>query len=232
MLQDIFAPDSDGHLTQFWSQVAAGAVCTLSDGSGAAANKPIDGTEFVAGRAVLLLLSDGGEVCDVVGCGHGDGPHPEATEGSVVIEQRAVLGVGVEQVERVRASGEAAFDVLEEAAQDGPFKGMEEKGDGGCLGQRVQRGVGEVQGERSQRVGLDIMPPEFNIGMSDGNERWVKLDAFHAQERNLRGQQHGAALAGADVEKDGLLDGLRRSLIDPDIEQAAQDTWSDAIVGG
>ncbi len=62
---------------------------------GFAASEAVDGAEFVAGGAVFLLLGDGGEVGDVVGGGHGDGTHPEAGEGGVVVEVGVVLGVGV-----------------------------------------------------------------------------------------------------------------------------------------
>ncbi len=80
--------------------------------------KAIDGAEFVAGRAVLFLLCDGSEVGDMVGGCHGDGAHPEAREGGMAVEERVVLGVGVEEVEWVRVCSEGFFDVLEEAAED------------------------------------------------------------------------------------------------------------------
>lgn len=48
--------------------------------------------------------------------------------------------------------------------------------------------------------------PEGDIGGGDACEVGIELDAFDAEEGELRGQEHGAAFAGADVEEDGALD--------------------------
>ncbi len=51
--------------------------------------------------------------------------------------------------------------------------------------------------------------------MGDAGEGGVELDAFDAEERVLGGEEEGAALAGADVEEDGLFDGLRVGAVEP-----------------
>ena len=56
---------------------------------------------FVAGGAVLFLLGDFGEVAEVVGGGHGDAAVPDESEGGVVVEEGAVFGVGVDEIEGV-----------------------------------------------------------------------------------------------------------------------------------
>ncbi len=104
----------------------------------------VDGAELVAGAAVLFLLSDGGQVSDVVGGGHGDGTHPDAGEGGMAVEEGVVLGVDVEKVERVRLGGEGLFDVAEEAAEDRELEGVEEEGEGRFDGERMFGRVGVV----------------------------------------------------------------------------------------
>lgn len=126
----------------------------LWGGVGDAAFKAIDGAAFVAGGAVFFLIGDGGEVGEMVGGGHGDGAHPEAGEGGVVVEERVVLGVCVEEVKGFGMSGLGGFDVADEAAEEGEFEGVEEEGEGGLGGERVGGGVGvvEVKGREGVRV--------------------------------------------------------------------------------
>ena len=156
-----------------------------SAGLGAAAGVAVDGAELVAGGAVLLLLSDGGQVGDVVGGGHGDAAHPEAGEGGVVVEQGVVLGVGVDEVERRGMLRAGFFDVAEEAAEDGQLEGVEEEGQSGLGGDGVERGVGVVQLDGRECVSGGIKRPEGDVGLGDGGERGVELDAFDAEERML-----------------------------------------------
>ena len=107
----------------------------------------VDGAELVAGGAVLFLLGDGCEVGQVVGGGHGDRTHPEAGEGRMAVEQGAVLGVGVEQVEGAGIGGEGGFDVAQEAAEDGQLEWVEEEGERGFGWQGMAGGVGVVEDE-------------------------------------------------------------------------------------
>jgi len=65
----------------------------------AAAAVAVDGALFVAGGAVVFLLGDGGEVGGVVLGGHGYGAEEEASEGGMLVENFAALGVDVEEVE-------------------------------------------------------------------------------------------------------------------------------------
>ncbi len=181
----------------------------------AAAFESVDGAEFVAGGAVLFLLRDGGEVGEMVGGCHGDGACPEAGEGGMAVEQGVVLGVGVQEVKWVGVAGEGALDVFEEAAKDGEFKRVKEEGERGRGGERVGGGVGVVKGEGSEGVGERVVAPEVDVGLRDGGEERVELDAFDAEKGKLRGEQHGTAFASADVEEDGLLDGLRCGALEP-----------------
>jgi hypothetical protein len=206
----------------------------------AAAGELIDRTQLVAGGTVLFLIGDGGEIGDVIGRCHGDWAHPQASEGGMAIEQRTVLGVGVEQIEGsgVSARGLRGLDVAQEAAQDGEFEGMKEEGDGGFERQRVGGGVGVMQEQGSQRVGERVALPEGDVAASGLGERGVELDAFDAQEGMLRGEQHGAAFTGADVEEYRALDiaralaGWEHGAVEPAIEQTVQDAGGDAVVGG
>ncbi len=119
-----------------------------------AAFQAVNGAEFVAGRAVFLLLGDGGEVGGVVGGGHGDEAGPEAGEGGVVVEVGVVFGVDVEEVEGLWIVGDGLFYVAEEAAQDRKFEGVEEEGEGGLGGEGMGGGVGVMEDEGREGVGL------------------------------------------------------------------------------
>jgi hypothetical protein len=204
------------------------------------ASKPIDRAELVAGRAVFFLFGDGGEIGDVIGRCHGDRTYPQAGEGGMAIEQRTMLGVGVEQVEGsgLWARGLGALDVSQETAEDGELEGMKEEGEGGLERQRMRGGVGVMQEQRGERMGERVALPEGDVAASGLGERGVELDAFDAQEGMLRGEQHGAAFAGADVEEHGALDSARelagreRAAVEPAIEQAMKDAGRDAVVSG
>jgi hypothetical protein len=51
--------------------------------------------------------------------------------------------------------------------------------------------------------------------LGDVGEGGVELDAFHAEEGVLGGEEEGATFAGADVEEDGLVDGLGVGAVEP-----------------
>ncbi len=51
-------------------------------------------------------------------------------------------------------SGLRGLDVTEEAAEEGEFEGVEEKGEGGFEGEGVGGCVGVMEGERGEGVGL------------------------------------------------------------------------------
>ena len=57
------------------------------------------------------------------------------------------------------------------------------------------------------------------VGLEDGEEggEEVELDAFHAEEGELRGEEEGSAFARAYVEEDGLFDGLGGGALEPDV---------------
>jgi len=143
----------------------------------------------------------------VVGGGHGDAADPEAGEGGVVVEEGVVLGVGVDEVEGCGVGGAGVLDVAEEAAEDGQLEGVKEECEGRRGGDGVEGGVGVVELDGREGVGGGVLRPERDVGLGDVGEGLVELDAFDAEERVLRGEEAGAAFAGADVEEDGLLDG-------------------------
>ncbi len=179
------------------------------------------------------MLGDGFQVGDVVCGGHGDAAHPKAGEGGMVVEEGVVLGVGVDEIEGSGVVGAAGFDVAEEAAEEGEFEGVEEEGEGGLGRKRVAGGVGVVELDGSQGVGGGVLFPEGDVGLGDGGEVGVELDAFDAEEGVLRGEEDGSAFAGTDVEEDGAVDGgLGVGLLEPMVDEAGEDAWSYAVVGG
>ena len=56
-----------------------------------AASKAVDRALFVAGRAVFLLLGDGGEIGGMVFRRHGNRPKEEAGEGGMAVEDSPAL---------------------------------------------------------------------------------------------------------------------------------------------
>jgi len=99
----------------------------------------VDGALFVAGGAVVFFAGamaarSGGVVLG----GHGYGAEEEASEGGVLVEDFAALGVDVEEVEGGWGSAgfrcEAGFDAAEKELEDGGFEGVEEEGEGGGSG--------------------------------------------------------------------------------------------------
>ena len=74
--------------------------------------------------------------------------------------------------------------------------------------------------------------PKGDVSFGDGCEVGVELDAFHAEEGELGGEEQGAAFAGAYVEEDGLFDGLGSGALEPDVQQTMEDRGSHTVVGG
>jgi hypothetical protein len=206
----------------------------------AAAGIAVDGALFVAGGTVLLLFGDGREVCDVVFGGHGHRAEEETGEGGVLVEYGAALRVDVEDVEGDSRGagpfGKTGFDAAKEQLQDGGFEGMEEKGESG--------GAAEVEGEsvllveldgrelRGSGVGGMGFDPEIEIALSDVGHLGIQLDADDLFERQLAGDQHGATLAGADVDEGVVVDGVGRDCLAPEVDERAQDAGRDTVVGG
>ena len=85
----------------------------------------------------------------------------------------------------------------------GSSKGWKRKATMGASGRGWVVGVGVVEDERREGFGGGIAEPEVDVGLRDAGEGFVELDAFGAEEGELRGEEQGAAFAGADVEEDG-----------------------------
>src|ERR1700727_1199906 len=96
------------------------------------------------------------------------------------IENRVVLGVHVEQIERTRMCSEVFFDVAEESAQQAIFKGMKEMCDQRLLWQRHARCVVFVQNKWSEQRGLLRALPERDVAARDVCKFRIELDTFDA----------------------------------------------------
>ena len=121
----------------------------------------------------------------------------------------------------------------------GSSKGWKRKARVGLGGEWVPGGVGVVKRDGAEGVGGGVVLPEGDVGRGDAGEVGVELDAFDAEEGVLRGEEEGAAFAGADVEEDGALDvagGVGRGggggALQPDVDDALEDAGGDAVVGG
>jgi len=124
------------------------------------------------------------------------------------------------------------LDATEKAAEDGQLKGVKEEGQGGLGGEEVAKGVSVVEGDGRELGGVRGALPDFDIGEGDAGESAVELNAFDAQKGEARGEQAGAAFAGANVKKDGLGDRRKgREALQPEIEKRLQDAGGDTVVG-
>ena len=73
--------------------------------------------------------------------------------------------------------------------------------------------------------------PECDVAACNAGEFWVELDAFDAEEGILGGDEHRASFAGAHIEKNRALNRCERmKLLQPEIEQRAQNAGRDAVV--
>ena len=172
--------------------------------------------------------------------GHGYGAEEEASEGGVLVENFAALGVDVEEVEGewggAGAFGEAGFDAAEKELENRGFEGVEEEGEGG--------GAGEVEGEdvlfveadggdgRGGGVGCVGGEPVIEVELCDVGEGGVELDADDLVEGKLAGDEHGAALAGTDVDEGVVGDGVGWVGGAPEVDEGAEDAGCDSVVGG
>jgi hypothetical protein len=201
-----------------------------------AAGVAVDGALFVAGGAVLFLLGDGGEIGDVVFGGHGYGAEEETGEGGVLVEDGAALGVDVEDVEGVAASGELGFDAAEKELEDGGFEGVEEEGEGGGAGQVEGEGVLLVELDGGEGLGGGVscvgFAPEVDIALGYVGHLRIELDADDFVEGEFAGDEHGSAFAGADVEEGVAVDGVGWDGLAPVADEGAEDAGGDAVVGG
>ncbi len=154
----------------------------------------------------------------------------------MLVEDGAALGVDVEDVKRVAASGELGFDAAEEELEDGGFEGVEEEGEGGGAGEVEGEGVLLVEldgGEwRGGRVGCVGFAPEGEIALGDVSHGGVELDADDLVEGEFAGDQHGSAFAGTDVEEGVAVDGVGWDGLAPEADEGAEDAGGDAVVGG
>ncbi len=72
-----------------------------------------------------------------------------------------------------------------------------------------------------------------DVGLGDGGEAGVELDADDLVEGGFGGDEEGAAFAGADVEEGVAVDGEGwGGAVDPQVDDAAEDGGGDAVVGG
>jgi hypothetical protein len=71
-----------------------------------------------------------------------------------MVDERVVLGVDVEKIERARVSCEVLFDVAKKAAEEAVFEGMEEVREDGFIGQRLASGVGLAEYKWREDGGL------------------------------------------------------------------------------
>ena len=165
---------------------------------------------------------------------HGDVLTEELGECRIAVDHVGALGVDVEQVQRARPPGELRLDPPQQLLQHRRLEGVEEKEQRGRLRQlEVQRVLfdnldrGQACGGRVLAVGAC---PVLHILPRDGCHLWVQLDAGDLAKAVLAGNQQGAPLARAHVDKDVILDWVRRPARAPGADQRAQNAGRNAVV--
>ena len=156
----------------------------------------------------------------------------------MIVEEVAALGVDVEDVEGRGGGvlGELGFDAVEEGFEDGRLEGVEEEEEGGGGGEVEVEGVllEEVDGGEAWGGGVGGVEgaPVGEVLGGDGGHGGVELDADDLVEGELRGDEDGAAFAGADVDEGVVMDGVGWEGAEPEVDEGAEDAGGDAVVGG
>ena len=137
---------------------------------------------------------------------HGNGPGPEEIEGRIAGEDGGMFGVGIEQIQLAGACEKSTFDPAEQLAQQRRFKGVKEVEKGGGLGKGDLGGVAAQQVERAEEFGSAVCEGLGGLGaieitVGDVGELRVQFDTEDLFEGGFCGDEHGSALAGADVEE-------------------------------
>ena len=92
-------------------------------------------------------------------------------------------------------------------------------------------GVGVMERDGGEGFGSGVAFPESYVCGGNASEGLVEFDAFDSEEGKARGEEHGAAFAGSNIEEDGALDGLRCGALEPVVKQAFENAGRDAVVG-
>jgi len=165
-----------------------------------------------------------------VGAGARDFSEVEALEFGVDFQDALGLVVDVKDVEPGGVGGQLPGPGVEESLHHGFAKGVEEEGQAGAGRKRELDGVGEddLQGGLGTAGGA----PEGNVLAGDAGEGGVEFDADDRAERELGGDEEGAAHACAEVEEGEVL--KRRGGLGalPAFEQGEEDGRRDAVIGG
>ena len=172
--------------------------------------------------------------------GHRDGAEKEAGEGGVAVEDGATLGVDIEEVKGgsggTGSFGELGFDAAEEELQHRRFEGVEEKGEGGRAGEVEGEGVLFEEADGCDGYGCGVggvgCAPVVEVELGGIGEGGVEFDTYDLMEGKFAGDEHGTALAGADVDEGVVGDGVGWVGGAPEADESAEDAGGDAVVGG
>ena len=200
-----------------------------------AAGEAEDGAELIAGGAVVELGGDLFEIGDVIFGRHGDATFPERGEVRFLGEDAAVFRVGVEDVDGLRGScvgGGLLEEAAEQAADGGRLERVEEEEKEGAGGKRGGEGVALDEAERGEEL-VGARLGGGKVDACDGGHGGGELDADDLAEGGFGGDEHGTALAGADVDKGVVVEGEGWvAEVLPEVEEGAEDGGRDAVVGG
>jgi hypothetical protein len=182
------------------------------------------------GVFAIGLIGEYGMVGDGVSPRAGDLAEEQASETAVAFDLGFLLIVGIEKIELAGAVREVPGDALEQAAQDGFAKGIEEKEQAGTCWKRKLDRIAAMD-PRGRKDPVDHAPP-LQIAASDAGQSRVQFHTHHSMERHFGGQQDGASHARADVDECEFANRRDRFRSPPLIQESAKDGGSDTVVSG
>lgn len=196
------------------------------------AGEAVKGAVFESGEGVFAvgLAGKDAPVGEGVCAGAADRAAEEAGESEAGVELGALLVVDVEDVKLAGARGEGAGPRGGETAQDRRAEGIEEEGDAGAG--REGEGEGVAAENFRRRETAPGCAPVGKIAACDASESGVELDAENSAERELRGEEHGAAHPGAKIDEGVRVDGREGMAATPANDHGLEDGGSDGVVGG
>ena len=120
-------------------------------------------------------------------------------EAGMMVEGVGGFGVDVEEPELAGVLVEGLLEAIEDAAQDGGEEGVVEEEEDGGEGEGDGGGVGVESGERVAELpgrgeGAEVLP-------GDAGEGGIELEAEDVEEGVAAGEEEGATLAAAEVDK-------------------------------
>lgn len=194
-------------------------------------NPSVDGAILPSGRSIFcagLTLEDGA-IGDGIRMRAPDGAVKKPLEFRLASEHAFLLVVDIQDVQLCRAFGAGQSPGAHETAQHRGAKGIEEKNQAGAGRERKLQGVAAKHAHGD--AGAPGSAPMGKIPARDARQRGMQLHAEHGAKGMLGCEQHGAAHAGAKIDKRVFVDGGDRAATPPTHDETLKNRRSHCVIG-